>query len=669
LFERFLSKERGEPPDIDVDFEHERREEVIQAIYEKYGRDHSAMVSETISYRGRSSVREVGKVYGLTESVTGRIADLMLHSSFYEMSKREMKRALVQSGLDPTDRRIARTLEISWRLQGHPRHLGIHVGGFVLTREPITTLGPVEPARMENRTILPWDKDDVEALGLFKMDVLGLGMLTCIRKCIDLLKLHKGLDLTLATIPPEDPAVYEALGRADSIGVFQVESRAQMAMLPRLKPKSFYDLVVEVAIIRPGPIQGGMVHPYLRRRNGEEPIDLPHPSLGPILERTLGVPLFQEQVMKLAIVGAGYSPGEADQLRRDMAAWRKSGRLERHRSRLLQGFQERGISLEFGERLYEQIKGFGEYGFPESHAASFAILVYASSWLKTHHPGFFACALINSLPMGFYAPAQIIADAQRHGVQARPVDVNQSDWDCTMEGEAFAIRLGMRLVKGLREDVGKAIAENRKQHGDYVDVNDLVRRLDLDKKSRNALARSGALDGISANRRAAVWHALEKRPPLLRHLPDDDVRHVIKPPPSAEVLLLDYATTGLSIDDHPMKYVRPHLPSGTCTSQQLLEVPHQRRAKVCGLVIGRQRPGTADGTCFVTLEDEWGMVNVIVWGRDFDRWRQTVVTAQFLLVDGQVERQGQVMHVIAHKVTDVRVSKQMTLPFASRDFH
>jgi error-prone DNA polymerase len=685
LFERFLSRERGEPPDIDVDFEHERREEVIQAIYEKYGRDHAAMVAEVISYRGRSAVREVGKACGLTEAITSRIADLMLHSSFREMTKGQLRRALIQSDLDPDDGRLARTLELSMRLQGHPRHLGIHVGGFVLTEAPITTLGPVEPARMEARTVLPWDKDDVDTLGLFKMDVLGLGMLTCIRKSIELLKKHRPekffQDLTLATIPPEDPAIYEALGRGDSLGVFQVESRAQMAMLPRLKPKTFYDLVVEVAIIRPGPIQGGMVHPYLRRRNGEEPIDYPHESLRPILERTLGVPLFQEQVMKLAIVGAGYSAGEADQLRRDMAAWRKTGRLERHRTRLLEGFMKNGIAREFGERLYEQIKGFGEYGFPESHAASFAILVYASSWLKTHHPAFFAAALINSLPMGFYAPAQIIADAQRHGVVVRPADVNHSDWDCTLDPLApepgFAIRLGLRLIKGLREELGRHI-EAERGRGAFSDVSDLVRRLDLDKKARASLARAGALDTLASHRRAAVWTAMDKRPALLRALKDDDVGGALGPPSAAEILLLDYATTGVSIDDHPMMHLRRALPPSlgrVLDARAVQRAPHGTKARTVGLVIGRQRPGTADGTCFVTLEDEHGMVNVIVWGRDFDRWRQTVVTAQFLLVDGVIERQGLVVHMIAQRVQAVSASmgeehgRQEELPFKSRDFH
>ena len=665
LFERFLSKERGEPPDIDVDFEHERREEVIQATYEKYGREHAAMVATVICYRGRSSVREVAKVFGLSETVAGRIANLMSHASFEGATKDKCKQALIAAELNPDDRRIARTLELSSRLQGHPQNLGIHVGGFVLTRAPLTTLAPVEPARMDARTVLPWDKDDVDALGLFKMDVLGLGMLTCIRKCMDLLKLHRALTLTLASIPPEDPAVYDALCRGDSIGVFQVESRAQMAMLPRLKPRSFYDLVVQIALIRPGPIQGGMVHPYLRRRAGQEAIEYPHPSLAPILERTLGVPLFQEQVMKLAMVGAGYTPGEADQLRRDMGAWRKNGKLARHRDRLLTGFAARGVPRDFAERLYEQIKGFGEYGFPESHAASFALLVYASAWLKTHHPGFFACALLNSQPMGFYGPAQIVADAQRHGVAVRPVDVNHSDWHCTLEPDedTHALRLGLRQVKGLREDTGKKIAAARS----YADVSDLVRRLDLDKRARAVLARAGALDGLATHRRAAVWAAMDKRPALLRGLPDEDAAQELGAPSGRELLLLDYQTVGLSLNDHPMAHVRASLSGRVLSSRDVMAAPAKSRVRVAGLVIGRQRPGTVDGTCFVTLEDEHGHVNVIVWGRDFERWRHTLVAATFLLFDGVIEREGIVVHVIAHGVQALQ--PQLSLPFASRDFH
>ena len=724
LFERFLSRERAEPPDIDVDFEHERREEVIQEIYRRWGRDRAALVAEVIAYRGRSAVREVGKVYGLSEVVTGKISELMHHGSFNELlapgdaGPRSFVDIATELGLDGRDPRLIATLRMALRLQGHPRHLGIHVGGFILTNEPLTTISPIEPARMDGRAILPFDKDDVDNLGLFKMDVLGLGMLTCIRKCMDLINAdpHARSALTLTapprlqlhTIPAEDPLVYDAICRADTVGVFQIESRAQMAMLPRLMPRCFYDLVVEVAIIRPGPIQGGMVHPYLRRRNGEEAITYPHECLKPILERTLGVPLFQEQVMKLAVTGAGYTAGEADQLRRDMAAWKKTGRLERHRERLFRGFTERGVSAEFANRLYEQIKGFGEYGFPESHAASFAILVYASSWLKTHFPAHFACALINSLPMGFYAPAQIVADAQRHAVAVRPVDVLHSDWDCTLERDGSsplpALRLGLRLVKGLHERSGRAIEHERRvgahtpstpggqTGGTFVDIGDVVRRGALDKRARLALAKSGAFDSLAGHRRAALWTAMDPRPPLFARLPDEQPS--LFPPSAGEVLALDYATVGLSVDDHPMRHVRPGVIASLkqrsrgrrapllLDSRAVLDVHHGTRALVCGLVIGRQRPGTADGTCFVTLEDEYGMVNVIVWGRDFERQRSIIVTNQFLLIDAVIERKGLVVHAIARAVMGIspqagtfdggsREGKdaQLAFPFDGRNFH
>jgi len=758
FFERFLSKERGEPPDIDVDFEHERREEVIQDIYARWGRDHAAMVCEVVSFRGRSAVREVGKAFGLSDVVTGRLAEQMLHGSLAELvgaadhagdagrarGRRPAAAAAARAvGVDGDDPAVRQTLAMALRLQGHPRHLGIHSGGFVLTRQKITDLAPVEPARMPGRAVLPWDKDDVDELGLFKMDVLGLGMLTCIRKALALVNdgvssraeqagtpsstsmpiarvdeadavatapaarrapsAMSAVPLALHTIPAEDPAVYDALCVADTVGVFQVESRAQMSMLPRLRPRCFYDLVVQVAIIRPGPIQGGMVHPYLRRRTGEEPVHYPHASLRPILERTLGVPLFQEQVMRLAVVGAGYSPGEADQLRRDMAAWRKSGRLERHRQRLIAGFEKTGVDVEFADRLYEQIKGFGEYGFPESHAASFAILVYASAWLKRWFPAEFACALLNSLPMGFYGPSQIVADAQRHGVVVRVVDVNASEWDCTLErdggrsaADAPALRLGLCLVKGLRQDVVTALVAERTRQGSFVDVADVVRRARLDKRARLALARAGAFDLLAGHRRAALWAALDTRPPLFAALRDEPPP--LSAPTQGELLLLDYAHTGLSVDDHPMRHVRPALLARLATklvgrrappyvdSRGVTHVRHGSRALVAGLVTGRQRPGTADGTCFVTLEDEHGSVNVIVWGRDFDRWRTTIVSARFLLVDAVIERQGAVVHAIALAVAAVTPSAdafgrpvddradagvgldQLALPFSSRDF-
>jgi error-prone DNA polymerase len=717
LFERFLSRERAEPPDIDVDFEHERREEVIQEIYRRWGRDRAAMVCEVIAYRGRSAVREVGKVLGLSELVTGKIAELMHHGSLCELlggrsakTPQSFVDVCREVGIDGDDPMVQETLRLAMRLQGHPRHLGIHVGGFILTRAPLTTISPIEPARMEGRAILPFDKDDVDALGLFKMDVLGLGMLTCIRKAMALLehddsavsaitKTPPPRPLRLHTIPAEDPKVYDAICRADTVGVFQIESRAQMAMLPRLRPRKFYDLVVEVALIRPGPIQGGMVHPYLRRRDGREAIDYPHESLKPVLERTLGVPLFQEQVMKLAVIGAGYTGGEADQLRRDMAAWKKTGRLERHRRRLFDGFTSRGVSPDFAHRLYEQIKGFGEYGFPESHAASFAILVYASSWLKTHHPAHFACALLNSLPMGFYLPAQIVADAQRHDVAVRPVCVLHSAWDCTLEPPSTAtssstmptLRLGLRLVKGLHEDVGRAI-EAERQRGPFIDVADVVRRCRLDKRARLALAKGGAFDGLAGHRRSAMWLAMDPRPPLFARLPDE--QPALFPPSSGEVLALDYATVGLSVSDHPMRHVRPGVEARLRArargrrapkllhSREVQQARHGTRALVCGLVIGRQRPGTADGTCFVTLEDEFGMVNVVVWGRDFDRQRVVIVTSRFLLVDAVIEREGLVVHAIARAVMGVSPEAgtfeggapeareaQMLFPFAGRNFH
>ncbi len=677
LFERFLSRERGEPPDIDVDFEHERREEVIQAIYEKWGRDHAAMVCNVIAFRGRSAVREVGKVFGLTETVCGKLSGLMWHSALHDITEAR----LADMGISATRHAVERTLTFADRLQGHPRHLGIHVGGFVLTDPPIWSLAPTEPARMEDRTVLPFDKDDVEEMGLFKMDVLGLGMLTCIRKGFDLIEQHEGEHYELHTIGAEDEKVYEGLSRADSIGVFQVESRAQMAMLPRLAPRSFYDLVIEVAIIRPGPIQGGMVHPYLRRRNGEEPVEYPHECLRPILERTLGIPLFQEQVMRIAVEGAGYSPGEADQLRRDMAAWKKTGKLFRHRDKLIQGFVERGIDQEFGERLFAQIKGFGEYGFPESHAASFAVLVYASAWIKTYHPAVFCCALLNSQPMGFYTPAQLVADAQEHGVEVRPVSVNHSDVDHTLErdrqGGPLALRLGLRLVKGLPDDEAQRIQTVRDDLGLYRGVQDVFRRADISLKGQRALSRSGALDGLTRHRRAAMFTAMQKELPLLARIQEtDEVADGLSTPEAMDLLEMDYAQVGLSTGDHPMNHLQDVVRRALTEperarwlkAEELQSIAHKTRAVCAGLVTGRQRPGTADGTCFVTLEDETGMTNVVVWGRDFDRWRHTVVTSPFLIVDGLVEREGVVVHLIAHAVRGLS-ERPEPFPYRSRDFH
>jgi error-prone DNA polymerase len=619
LFERFLSAERREPPDIDVDFEHERREEVIQEIYATYGRDRAAMVCEVISYRSKSALREVGKVFGLSLEQVDRLAGVV---SWWDGVGAVSESRLRAIGLSADDPRVRQTLVMARALQGFPRHLSIHVGGFVLSAEPLVKVAPIEPATMEGRTIIPWDKDDIDTLGFFKIDVLGLGMLTAIRKSLDLVRdvarqaersetetpyappeLVSGTAIErLAHIPPEDPKVYDALCNADTVGVFQIESRAQMAMLPRLRPRTFYDLVIEVAIVRPGPIQGGMVHPYLRRRAGEERADPPHPLLQPILERTLGVPLFQEQVMQIAIVGAGYSGGEADRLRRDMAAWRKTGSLEKHRERLLQGFRERGIPEELGERLYQQIHGFAEYGFPESHAASFALLVYASAWLKVHHPAELAAALINSQPMGFYSPSTILQDAQRHGVELLPLDVNESGWDCACVRVGpgrerssrlrTAIRLGLRLVSGLGEDAGRRIEQARAVRP-FASIDEVVARARLDRKEAMALAESGALDALTnkppgSARRAAIWHVVAPRAtdlfnpgrlsptPLGPHwTPSSEAGHGpirfdgttsgeaapdLRPMSRAEQLVLDYERTGVSITDHPMKLLRPKLP-------------------------------------------------------------------------------------------------------------
>jgi error-prone DNA polymerase len=688
LFERFLSAERHEPPDIDVDFEHERREEVIQDIYAMYGRDRAAMVSEVIAYRGRSALREVGKVFGLSLDQVDRLAGLVIHMDPHALSAARV----AEAGLDPEDERLRQVVHWAGELEGFPRHLSIHVGGFVLSSEPLSRVAPIEPARMPGRTVIPWDKDDLDDLGFFKIDVLALGMLTAIRKA--LASIHEARSPgacfdaieALARVPPEDPAVYAAIQRADVIGVFQIESRAQMSMLPRLKPKSFYDLVVEVAIVRPGPIQGGMVHPYLRRRTGKEKPVPPHPCLTPILSSTLGVPLFQEQVMQIAMVGAGYTAGEADQLRRDMAGWRKTGRLERHRDKLLDGFARRGIARAFGEQLYQQIHGFGEYGFPESHAASFALLVYASAWIKTYHPADFACALLNSQPMGFYSPSSIVKDAQRHGVEVRPPCVVHSDWDSTLERPAVtmgpqaapnprpaepALRLGLRQIRGLGEGVGRAIMAARAEAA-FASLRDLVRRAHLKKNDCEALAEAGALSAIVPARREALFRARAPREGgLFEGLdiePDEDVG--LPPLPKLMQLALDYGRVGLSIDDHPMAHLRERLAArGVHRAEDLRELGHGTPVWVAGLVIGRQRPGTASGVTFFTLEDETGFVNLIVKREVFAASYAVARHARLLLVKGRVERQGEVIHVLAEELSRLTLPDGEEPPVRSRDFH
>ena len=700
LFERFLSAERREPPDIDVDFEHERREEVIQEIYETYGRDRAAMVCEIISYRAKSALRDVGKVFGFSLEQVERLAGVV---TWWDGVSAVSESRLKAIGFTSADPRVRLTVSLARAVQGFPRHLSIHVGGFILSASPLTEVAPVEPATMQDRTIVPWDKDDIDTLGFFKVDVLGLGMLTAIRKCLDLVmfaaqsdpsyappNLAKGTAIErLASIPAEDPEVYAALCQADTVGVFQIESRAQMAMLPRLRPQAFYDLVVEVAIVRPGPIQGGMVHPYLRRRSGEEKHNPPHPILAPILERTLGVPLFQEQVMQIAIVGAGYTGGEADRLRRDMAAWKKTGSLEKHRERLLSGFKERGISQEFGEQLYKQIQGFGEYGFPESHAASFALLVYASSWLKVHYPAEFAAALVNSQPMGFYSPSTILQDAQRHGVPLAPLDVGVSNWDCFClrpdTSRPTWIRLGLRLVNGLGEDAGKRIEKARADHP-FASVEDLTARARLDKKELVMLAESGALDELCGGRREAIWKVVAPRPAgLFEGTESEEARPNLARMSRAEQLVLDYERTGVSVSDHPMKLLRPRLQKKTLSSRDIMSLRSGTKVSVAGMVICRQRPGTASGVVFVTMEDEFGFSNLVLWSRVFEENRHVATSSRLLMVHGRIERSDDstqrarynppdpnapqsVVYVIADRLE--RLDAQFpTMGGMSRDFH
>jgi error-prone DNA polymerase len=676
LFERFLSAERREPPDIDVDFEHERREEVIQAIYERYGRDRAAMVCEVIAYRGRSALREVGKVFGLSLEQVGGLSSLVSWWDALDGLPRDRVKAC---GFDPDDVRVRQVLAMARAIQGYPRHLSIHVGGFVLSAEPLVNVAPIEPATMPKRTIIPWDKDDLDTLGFFKIDVLGLGMLTAIRKTLGLVgrALPPGTAIDrFAAIPAEDPRVYDALCAADTVGVFQIESRAQMAMLPRLRPRRFYDLVVEVAIVRPGPIQGGMVHPYLRRRNGQEPVTLAHPALATILARTLGVPLFQEQVMQIAIVGAGYTGGEADQLRRDMAAWKRTGKLARHRERLLAGFEKTGIAREFGERLYQSIEGFGEYGFPESHAASFALLVYASAWLKVHHPAAFAAALINSQPMGFYSPGSIVKDAERHGIDVLPARVDASDWDCSLEGEAGsrALRLGLRLIKGLGESAGLRIMAARLAQA-FAGVEDLVERAGLDKRELEALAHAGALVAFGLGRREAIWkvRGLPREGALFSGVDldldaQDDERDTVPDLPAlsrAEQLVLDYTTTGVAVGDHAMKVVRGSLPGHYKSAKDLASMAHGASVSTAGLVICRQRPGTASGVVFITLEDETGFVNLILWPKTFERWRYIATTSSLLIAHGKIECDASVVYVVPDRLERLSL---YDVPAMSRDF-
>jgi len=669
LVERFISKERNEPPDIDIDFEHERREEVIQYIYRKYGRERAALAATVICYRGKSAVRDVAKAMGLPLDQVDQLSQVF---AWWD-GEESLAERLSERGFDPESAVIRRIIKLTAEILDMPRHLSQHVGGFVIADAPLSELVPVENAAMPDRTIIQWDKDDLDTMNLLKVDCLALGMLTCVRKCLNLLRDQRGQDYSMATLPSEDPDTYAMIQRADTVGVFQIESRAQMAMLPRHRPKNFFDLVVQVAIVRPGPIQGDMVHPYLRRRRGEEPVDYPSEELKEVFERTLGVPLFQEQVMKLAMIAAGYTAGEADGLRRDMAAWKRRGGLEKHRERILTGMTDRGYTTAFAEKLFEQIKGFGSYGFPESHAASFAGIVYASCWLKCHEPAAFACALLNSQPMGFYAPSQIVQDARRHGVDVFPIDVQFSDWDNTLitrEEEPPAIQLGLRQVRGFGEEAARRIMAARAQRP-FADIADLCARAAVDKRHQDLLAQASALRGLSRHRHHAHWEiaGVEKQLPLFGNASPAEIEVTLPRPTQAEDTLADYARTGLTLGVHPMAQIRDRLRAARCTdSRTLRKRPHNSYARVAGVVTMRQRPQTASGVTFLTMEDEHGLVNVIVWRDVAETHRRVLLESDLLGVDGKWEAVDGVCHLIASRLLDM--SELLGgLDVRSRDFH
>jgi error-prone DNA polymerase len=675
LFERFISKERNEPPDIDVDFEHERREEVIQYLYRKYGRDRAALTATVISYRPRSALRDVGKALGFDPAVLDALSSG--HRWWDEDGLAPGR--LREAGLDPDDLATQQLVALTGELLGFPRHLSQHTGGFVLTRGPLSRLVPIENAAMPERTVIQWDKDDLDAMGLLKVDVLALGMLTALRKSLDLIGRRRGAPMRMQDIPAEDPATYDMVCAADTVGVFQIESRAQMAMLPRLRPRCFYDLVIEVALVRPGPIQGGAVHPYLNRRQGREPIDYPK-GLKAALARTLGVPVFQEQCMQIAIIAAGFTPGEADGLRRAMGAWRRTGGLGAYEQRLIGGMTERGYPLDFAQRVVEQVKGFSSYGFPESHAASFALLVYASAWIKRHHPAEFLAALLNSQPLGFYAPSQLVQDAQRHGVTVRPVDVRHSDWDCTLEAPDPgpdpaarphpAVRLGLRLVSGLSQGDAARLGAARAERP-FASTEDLALRAQLDRQTLQQLAAADALQGLSGHRRQQVWaaSALQAAPALLRRAPVNEAALELDEAPEGEAIVWDYASTSLTLRRHPLALLRERLQARRfMTSAELKSAPDRRLVRACGIVTGRQQPDTSQGVVFVTLEDETGVVQVIVWKALRERQRDALVRSRLLAVHGVWQREGEVCNLIAGHLEDLTpmLGRLMT---QSRDFH
>ena len=668
LVERFISKERNEPPDIDVDFEHERREEVIQYIYAKYGRDRAALAATVITYRARSALRDIGKALGLSGLQVEKLARSM---QWWDGEGVDASRVR-EAGLDPDSPVIRRLLWLTRQLIGFPRHLSQHVGGFVISRGPLHELVPVENASMPERTVIQWEKNDLEDLGLLKVDVLGLGMLTAIRRSFELIERFDGRRYTLANVPAEDPAVYDMICEADTMGVFQIESRAQMAMLPRLKPRCYYDLVIEVAIIRPGPIQGDMVHPYLRRRNGEEPVEYPSEEVRAVLERTLGVPIFQEQVMALAVAAAGFSPGEADQLRRAMAAWKRRGGLGPFEDKLKAGMRARGYDAEFAGKIFNQIQGFGEYGFPESHSASFALLVYVSCWLKCHEPAAFCCALLNSQPMGFYSASQLVQDLRRHGVEVRPVDANASDRDSTLErgddGRAV-LRLGLRQIKGLSEAGAGRLAAARAD-GSYDSVQRLAERARLDRGDLEALAAAGALASLDGHRHRARWQVagVEAPTPLYPSMARYEPQVLLKKPTEGQDIVADYRSLNLTLGRHPLALLRARLAAfGYCAAGELAALGHGRRVRVAGLVITKQRPGTASGVTFVTLEDESGHANLVVWKQIADEQRRELLNAQLMGVEGELQVEGKVIHVIARRLHD-HSAMLGDLVVRSRDF-
>jgi len=687
LFDRFISEERKEPPDIDVDFEHERREEVIQYIYRRYGRHRAGLCATVIHYRPRMAIREVGKAMGLTEDVTGALARTVWGSWGEDLAERNVSEA----GLDMSDPHLRRVIRLAEAMIGMPRHLSQHVGGFILTRDLLIETVPVGNGAMPDRSFIEWDKDDIDALGILKVDVLALGMLTCIRKCLDLLGEHHGRDLTLATVPREDPAVYDMLCQGDSLGVFQVESRAQMNMLPRLRPREFYDLVVQVAIVRPGPIQGDMVHPYLKRRRGDEAVVIPAPDprhgppdeLTSILARTYGVPIFQEQAMKIALDAAKFSGLEANRLRKAMATFRSRGMVDELEELMVGRMIDRGYDPDFAGRCFNQIKGFGEYGFPESHAASFALLVYVSSWLKCHYPAAFACGLLNSQPMGFYAPAQIVRDARDHGVVVNPPDVNHSEWDCTLEARGTALRLGLRQIDGLSEIHGVALIAARQHEGAYGDLGDLRARAGLSPAVIERLATADAFGSIGLSRREALWHArsLIAAPdlPLFAAMGARDegveaVRTRLPVMAAGEEVVADYQTLRLSLKAHPMAFLRPRLAErGFLRACDLRSRKTRAMIHVAGVVLVRQQPGSAKGVCFITLEDETGVINLVIWPDLKQKQRKVVMGARLMEVRGRVEYDEEVVHVIAAHMTDAsdelaRLSDEVLhVPLANAD--